>query len=121
MQCDVRDPAAVTALVDDVAAQSRDRLDLLVCVAGVGIEDSSVEGLSEDALEALLSVNLKGPIRFARACIPKMRANKPRGGGAIVNVSSQLATAARPGMPAYIASKGGVSALRRALAADHAH
>ena len=37
-----------------------------------------------------------------------------------MNVSSQLATAARPGMPAYIASKGGVNAFSRALAVDHA-
>jgi hypothetical protein len=101
VQCDVRDHAAVAALVAQVAAE-HGRLDILVCVAGVGIEDGSVDGLSEDTLEGLVSVNLKGPIRFARACIPRMRANAPAAGGSIVNVSSQLALAARPGMPAYI-------------------
>src|SRR3712207_4277693 len=49
--------------------------------------------------------------------IPKMR---ERGGGAIVNLSSVQAFASQRGVAAYTASKGGINALTRAMALDHA-
>jgi NAD(P)-dependent dehydrogenase (short-subunit alcohol dehydrogenase family) len=45
---------------------------------------------------------------------------RERGGGAIVNVSSAQAHAAQPGAAAYVASKGALIALTRAMAVDHA-
>ena len=87
-------------------------------MAGVGIEEGgTIDATSEHALDFTLDVNLKGPMRFARACVPLMRA---QGGGSIVNIASQLAISARHGMPVYIGSKGGVAAFSRALAIDHA-
>jgi gluconolactonase len=46
---------------------------------------------------------------------------RERGGGAIVNVSSVQAIASQTGVAAYTASKGGINALTRAMAVDHAH
>ena len=115
-QCDVRDSAAVRALVAKVAAE-HGGVDCLVYVAGVGVETGGVGSLLDDTMKLTVDVNLQGCIRFARECVPLMKA---AGGGAIVNIASQLAIAARPGMPAYIATKGGVSAFTRALAIDHA-
>jgi meso-butanediol dehydrogenase/(S,S)-butanediol dehydrogenase/diacetyl reductase len=115
-RCDVRDSAAVSALVAKVAAE-HGGVDLLAYVAGVGVETGGVDSLLEDSMELTVDVNLVGCIRFARACVPLMKA---AGGGAIVNIASQLAISARPNMPTYIATKGGVSAFTRALAIDHA-
>jgi NAD(P)-dependent dehydrogenase (short-subunit alcohol dehydrogenase family) len=64
-----------------------------------------------------LDVNLKGMYLAARHAIPEMRR---RGGGAIVNVSSVQAIASQAGVAAYTASKGGINALTRAMAVDHA-
>jgi NAD(P)-dependent dehydrogenase (short-subunit alcohol dehydrogenase family) len=115
--CDVTDTAAVRALVAGVAAQNGGAVDLLVCVAGVGVETGGVDTLTEEHMDFVVDVNLKGVMRFNRACVPLMKA---AGRGAIVNISSQLAISARPGMPVYTATKGGVAALSRALAVDHA-
>jgi NAD(P)-dependent dehydrogenase (short-subunit alcohol dehydrogenase family) len=41
------------------------------------------------------------------------------GHGSIVNVSSRQAERASPGLAAYVASKGGLNALTRAIAVDH--
>jgi NAD(P)-dependent dehydrogenase (short-subunit alcohol dehydrogenase family) len=53
----------------------------------------------------------------AKFAIPEML---KRGGGAIVNVSSVQAMASQTNVAAYTASKGGVNALTRAMALDHA-
>jgi NAD(P)-dependent dehydrogenase (short-subunit alcohol dehydrogenase family) len=45
---------------------------------------------------------------------------RERGGGAIVNLSSVQAFASQKGVAAYTASKGGINALTRAMALDHA-
>ena len=45
---------------------------------------------------------------------------KKRGGGAIVNVSSVQGHACQAGVAAYVASKGAIHSLTRALAVDHA-
>jgi NAD(P)-dependent dehydrogenase (short-subunit alcohol dehydrogenase family) len=67
--------------------------------------------------DEVLDVNLKGIYLASRYAIPKMR---ERGGGAIVNLSSVQAFASQKGVAAYTASKGGINALTRAMALDHA-
>jgi NAD(P)-dependent dehydrogenase (short-subunit alcohol dehydrogenase family) len=62
-------------------------------------------------------VNLKGIYLASKHAIPQMR---ERGGGAIVNLSSVQAFASQKGVAAYTASKGGINALTRAMALDHA-
>jgi NAD(P)-dependent dehydrogenase (short-subunit alcohol dehydrogenase family) len=62
-------------------------------------------------------VNLKGLYLAARYAIPEMRR---RGGGAIVAIASVQAFATQAGVAAYAASKGGVVALSRSMAVDHA-
>lgn len=117
--CDVTDSTAVDKVVEQTVAE-HGRLDMLVCVAGIG-RGGEVDTLSDEDMDAVIDVNLKGVLRFNRAAVRAMRAS-PSGdsGGAIVNIASQLALLARPGMPTYIATKGGVAALTRAVAIDHA-
>jgi len=98
------------------AAETCGGVDVLVNSAGVQRYGTVVE-TGEDVWDEVLSVNLKGIYLSCKHAIPEMR---KRGGGAIVNVSSVQAFASQKGVAAYTASKGGVNALTRAMALDHA-
>ncbi len=91
-------------------------VDVLVNSAGVQRYGTVVQ-TEEDAWDEVLNVNLKGIYLASRHAIPEM---SKRGGGAIVNLSSVQAFASQKGVAAYTASKGGVNALTRAMALDHA-
>lgn len=90
----------------------------LVCAAGVFLAGTAEETSAED-WQRVLAVNATGPFLCARAAIPSLRA---AGGGSIVLLSSSTgAFAALPQAVAYVASKGAVASLAKALAIDHAH
>ena len=91
-------------------------IDILVNNAGLLIEGTAEE-TSDATWDKIFDVNLKGLFRGWRAVIPQMR---QRGGGAIVNLASIDALSGAIGHLAYSASKGGVTALTRSLATDHA-
>jgi NAD(P)-dependent dehydrogenase (short-subunit alcohol dehydrogenase family) len=91
-------------------------VDVLVNSAGVQRYGTVVE-TDEATWDEVLGINLKSIFLVSRAAIPEMR---ERGGGAIVNVSSVQAFASQKGVAAYTASKGGINALTRAMALDHA-
>jgi len=98
------------------ATESYGGVDLLVNAAGVQ-RYGTVEDTAEGVWDEVLGVNLKGIYLASKHAIPEMR---KRGGGSIVNVSSVQAFASQKGVAAYTASKGGVNALTRAMALDHA-
>ncbi|MET9935477.1 SDR family oxidoreductase, partial [Streptomyces sp. NPDC006324] len=93
-------------------------LDVAVNNAGIfrGGGHSAADLPLED-WQALLDVNVTGVLHALRAEVAHMRAH---GGGAIVNVSSNLGAHVRvPGLFGYQVSKAAVSALTRAAALDH--
>jgi len=110
---DVRDAADV----DRAFAAMREKaghVDVLVNNAGVS-RDGLFPMQDEDAWNDVLSTNLMGTARCCRAALGTMwRARK----GVIVNVASLSATLASPGQASYAASKAGVVALTRTLAAE---
>jgi len=77
--------------------------------------DRWAELCADPALAQVVRVNLKGPWLCAKACVPVMRDG---GGGAIVNVSSATVLSGSPLWAHYVASKGGVMALTRAMARE---
>jgi NAD(P)-dependent dehydrogenase (short-subunit alcohol dehydrogenase family) len=115
LRADVRRSAEVEALVH-VAVDSYGGVDVLVNSAGIQ-RYGDVVTTSEDLWDEVLDVNLKGMFLAAKHCIPEMRR---RGGGAIVNIASVQAFATQRAVAAYAASKGGVVALSRSMAVDHA-
>lgn len=115
MRADVTSSKDVQQLVG-FAVKSYGGVDILVNAAGVQRYGTVVE-TSEELWDEVLNVNLKGMYLTSKFTIPRMR---KRGGGAIVNVSSVQAFASQKGVAAYTASKGGINALTRAMAVDHA-
>jgi NAD(P)-dependent dehydrogenase (short-subunit alcohol dehydrogenase family) len=115
VRADVTSPADMKRLVD-FTVENYGGVDILVNSAGIQRYGTVVE-TEEAAWDEVLDVNLKGIYLASKHAIPEMRR---RGGGAIVNLSSVQAFASQQGVAAYTASKGGINALTRAMALDHA-
>jgi len=90
-------------------------VDILVNSAGVNTSGTVVDTTPE-RWAYTLAVNLTAPFLLSQKVIPSMR---ERGSGAIVHVSSVQAFVTRKAMAPYVASKGGLNALTRAMAVDH--
>ena len=112
---DVRRAADMEAAMAD-AATAFGGVDVLVCCAGIQRYGTVVD-TPEDVWDDVIDVNLKGLFLAAKYAVPEMRR---RGGGAIVAISSVQAYASQTSVAAYTASKGGLNALVRAMALDHA-
>ena len=91
-------------------------LDILVNNAGILVE-GTILSLSEADWERQQAVNVKGVFLMTKAALPSIIA---RGGGSVIITASQAGLRARPGIPAYVASKHAVVGLTRCLALDHA-
>jgi NAD(P)-dependent dehydrogenase (short-subunit alcohol dehydrogenase family) len=116
MGVDVRDAGQVQALIDR-AVRELGGVDVLMTAAGV-LGFGSVVETEPEAWDHVIGVNLTGTYLCARAAIPRM---VERGGGSIITVSSSTgAHDAAPGTAAYVASKGGVAMLTKAISVDHA-
>ena len=111
---DVADDASVRAGVERVAAELG-RIDIVVNNAGIGAQ-GTIEANSDEEWHRVFDINVLGMMRVARAALPHLR-NSPS--ASIVNTASIAATAGIPERALYSASKGAVSALTRAMAADH--
>lgn len=113
--CDVADPAAARAVVE-AAARLPGGLRILVNNAAAFYPLKPVTDISDEDWQKLLAVNLTGMFNLCRAAIPFMR---QAGGGAIVNVASQLGHVAAPGRAIYSATKAAIIQFSRSLAIDH--
>jgi meso-butanediol dehydrogenase / (S,S)-butanediol dehydrogenase / diacetyl reductase len=112
--CDVSQSSQVSRMVDGVVAKWG-RIDVLVNNAGFGFT-GTVVSIREEDWDRLMAVNLKGMFLCSKYVVPVMQR---QGGGVIVNTTSYTAVSAIANRAAYVASKGAVSALTRAMALDH--
>ncbi|MCP3804047.1 glucose 1-dehydrogenase [Allokutzneria sp. A3M-2-11 16] len=115
MTTDVTSGDAVRALMTS-AQDTLGGLDILVCCAGIQRYGTVVD-TDESTFDDVLAVNLRGAYLAAKHAIPHMRR---RGGGSIVLLASVQAYAAQREVAAYAASKGGLLAMAKAMAVDHA-
>ncbi len=115
LEADVRDAAAVQAMVDKLLAATG-RIDVLVNNAGISRVKPFLETTEAEWDEILDTDHLKSVFLCAKACLPSLLESR----GAMVNIASELAFAGRANFAPYTAAKGGVVSLTRSLALEFA-
>ena len=113
-ELDVSDPAQGNAAVAD-AVGAFGALHILVNVAAAVTPDAPVEELALEDWNQAFAVNLTGPFLMSKFAVPEIRR---AGGGAIVNIASQLGTIGVPNRSAYCTTKAGILHLTTILAAE---
>jgi len=112
--CDVSDAGSVERAVAEVIAR-HPRPDVLVANAGVNPTPASIVATSPEQWSAVFATNAAGVFHTVRALVPRLA-----DGGSVVLVASVVALRGVRDAAAYVASKGAVVALARAMALDHA-
>ncbi len=116
IRCDVTDEAEVEQVFSRIGETDL-AITGLVNAAGIGGEPGDVTRTTPSQWRETIEVNLTGAFLVSRSAVPLLKA---AGGGAVVHISSQLGLVGAKGSPAYGASKGGLIALGRSMALDHA-
>ena len=107
VKCDVGDAEQVARLFADVGA-----VDGLVNSAALLVNRQSYDEITLDEWDRMFAVNVRGSFLCSRAAATAMH----RHGGSIVNIASETALTGSHGFVHYVASKGAVIAMTRALA-----
>jgi NAD(P)-dependent dehydrogenase (short-subunit alcohol dehydrogenase family) len=117
VQVDVSDEASAKAMA--IAAHVRfGQIDILVNNAGLFTAILPMKPWTEIPVEEwdrVMAVNVRGYMLCARAVFPYM---KKQGWGRIINIGSNTSLSGVPGFLHYVASKGAVMGLTRALARE---
>lgn len=114
--CNLQDEEAVTSLVDKAFAL-HEKLDILVCNAGVTKDNLSLRMTVED-FDTVMNINLRSTFILNKAAIKKMIKQRF---GRIINISSIVGTTGNPGQANYTAAKAGMVAMSKSLALEVAN
>jgi 2-hydroxycyclohexanecarboxyl-CoA dehydrogenase len=112
-QADVTDRRAVDAALEKVRAELGP-IEIMVTAAGLDSFESFTS-ISLESWERTIAVNLTGTFHCLQAAVPDMLAAR---WGRMVTISSSSAQSGAPRMAHYVASKGGVIGLTKALALE---
>ncbi|HWC34617.1 MAG TPA: 3-oxoacyl-ACP reductase FabG [Mycobacteriales bacterium] len=113
VSADVADRAAI----DAAYATVREQLGQIeICVTSAGLDEfSDFTAISTAQWDRMIAVNLTGTFNCLQAAVPDMLAG---GWGRIVTISSSSAQSGAKRMAHYVASKGGVIGITKALAVE---
>jgi NAD(P)-dependent dehydrogenase (short-subunit alcohol dehydrogenase family) len=116
VKLDVCDPASVAACVA-AAIEAHGHIDILVNNAGLftNLPIQPFTEIASNAWDKVMAVNVRGTFECVKAVTPHMRA---QGYGKIINIASGTAVKGTPGLLHYVASKGAVISMTRALARE---
>jgi gluconate 5-dehydrogenase len=95
-------------------AKKHGTIDVLVNAAGVTLPAASGSEEEFSNFEQMLKINLSAPFACCLAARPHMRA-----GASIINITSIGSVLGFPGNPGYVAAKGGLRMMTKALAVDY--
>jgi NAD(P)-dependent dehydrogenase (short-subunit alcohol dehydrogenase family) len=115
LRCDVGDFSSVDAAVRETLREYS-RLDVVHNNAGVVGPSKPLHETTEEEWEALQRVNLKGVYQTTRCAFAALRASR----GCILNTASMVGVIGQSSHAAYVATKGGMIALTKAMALDYA-
>ena len=116
LKADVSDRSQIRDSFEKALALLEGRLDILVNSAGIQRRHAS-EVFPEQDWDAVIAVNLEATFFYCQLAANNMI---PTGGGKIINIASMQSFLGGITIPAYAASKGGVSQLTKALSNDWA-
>ena len=108
---DVADPASVESATQE-SAIALERIDALVCSAGITGPNTTTWDYPVDAWRQVIDVNLNGVFLCNRSVVPLMLRQDY---GRIVNIASVAGKEGNPNAPAYSASKAAVIGLTKSL------
>lgn len=109
--CNITEEAQCAAMVA-AATEQLGRIDVLHNNVGIGTHDGSPTQITEEGLDIMIDVNLKGLIFTCKHAIPVMR---PQGSGSIINISSVAAVSPFPGV-GYKTTKAAINGYTQSLA-----
>jgi len=109
--CDMTDQQSIKTAVSDTEA-ALGGVDIAINATGWGLLKPFLE-TTQDDLDAMYALQLRGPFQFFQALIPAM---ERRGGGSIIQISSATATIMFHDHAAYMATKAGTDHLVRTVA-----
>lgn len=113
--CDVSDPAQIDALVAETVRR-HGRLDCLINNAGWHPPHKPIDDFTLDEFRALIDLNLISVFAACKAALPHLRQTQ----GNIINIGSLVGSMGQLHATTYVATKGAVIALTKALAVDEA-
>jgi NAD(P)-dependent dehydrogenase (short-subunit alcohol dehydrogenase family) len=98
-------------------AQNFERLDGLVNNAAIatGIGGKTMEEIDLDTWDRVMQVNVRGTWLMTRACLPALKRSRS---AHVLNIASDTAMWGAPRLMHYVASKGAVIAMTRAMARE---
>ena len=116
VRVDVSDEASTRAMAQ-AALAATGRIDGLINNAAYfrEVKLTPFEEISNERWQRIFDVNVKGVWQCCKAVLPAMR---ERQSGAIVNIASVVAVAGQPGYLDYVATKGAVLSMTKALAKE---
>ena len=91
------------------------RIDLLVNCAGVALAQKVLTDVTEEEMDRVYAVNVKGAMLLTQAAIPHML---KKGSGSIVHISSMWSLTGGSCEAVYSASKGALNAFVKAMAKE---
>jgi meso-butanediol dehydrogenase / (S,S)-butanediol dehydrogenase / diacetyl reductase len=115
LQADVGDGAMVKAALDRILEQFG-RIDAVHNNAGIANPALPLHAMSEVEWEDLFRVNVKSVYWTTRYAFPALSASK----GVILTTASIVGLIGQPDHAAYVATKGALISLTKAMAADYA-
>jgi len=112
--CNLADPAAVDALIEQAEKASGDKIDILIANAGV-TRDGLLLRMKDEDWDTVMKVNLEAYFRLSRAA---MRNMMKRRFGRIIGITSVVGVMGNGGQTNYAASKAGMIGFSKSLAQE---
>ena len=91
------------------------KIDILFNNAGIPMAFTPIENVDNELWDKIFTINVKSIFWACKFTVPLM---KKQGGGVIINTSSIVGVRPRPGLNAYLASKGAAITLTKGLAIE---